>query len=114
MSLKVLDVIAGDELFLNFGNTVVYNYDQNRAIAGFGYKPTDNLLINLTYVYQYAQKNSAYNFEHSDLLWLRIAQTINFREKKKRKIDVYFKASTKINFNPALNNTTNKQYIITR
>jgi len=83
MSAKTLYIIAGDELFLNFGNTVIYNYDQNRAIAGFGYKPTDNLLINLTYVYQYTQKNSTDSFEHSDLLWLGIAQTLCFRKKDK-------------------------------
>lgn len=73
--------IAGDEIFLNFGKDIVYNYDQNRAIAGIGYKVNDNLMINLTYVYQYAQKNTATNFENTDLVWLGFVHTIKLKKK---------------------------------
>lgn len=83
MQSNTIYLIGGDELFLNFGDKIIYNYDQNRAIVGFGYKLNDALLINLTYIHQYAQKNTATNFEKTDVVWLGIVHTIKLREKEK-------------------------------
>ncbi len=81
MQANTLYIIGGDEIFLNFGGQVIYNYDQNRVIAGAGYKLNDNLLINLTYVYQYAQKNTAFHFEKTDIIWLGMIHTIKLKKK---------------------------------
>lgn len=76
-------ILAGDEVFLSFGEQITYNFNQNRAIGGFGYKLNDALMINLTYVYQYAQKNTAVDFEKTDLIWLGIVHAIELKEKGK-------------------------------
>lgn len=86
MQSRTFYLIAGDELFLNFGEQIIYNYDQNRAIGGCGYKFNDVLMINLTYVYQYAQKNTAFNFEKTDVVWLGIVHTIKWKNNAKEAI----------------------------
>lgn len=81
MKSNTLYLIGGDEIFMNFGEQIIYNYDQNRLIAGLGYKLNENLMMNMTYVYQFAQKSSAINFERIDLIWLGIVHSIKKKEK---------------------------------
>jgi len=74
---KTLYFLGGDEIFLNFGKKVIYNmYDQNRVLAGLGYKFNDLFQISLTYVYQYAQKNKPLSFEETGIVWLAISHKI--------------------------------------
>lgn len=81
MQANTVFFIGGDEFFVNFGDQITYNFDQNRAIAGIGYKLNESLMINLTYVYQYAQRNTAINFERTDLIWLGFVHSISRKEK---------------------------------
>jgi len=81
MKSNTIYIIGGDEIFMNFGEQIIYNYDQNRLIAGLGYKLNDKLMINMTYVYQFAQKSSSINFERTDVIWLGIVHSIKKKEK---------------------------------
>ena len=84
MADKTVYLIVGDEIFMNFGDGVIYNYDQNRLISGIGYKLNNAFSIYATYVYQYAQR-SAISFEHSDIIWLGISHTIKLKKKEEVK-----------------------------
>jgi hypothetical protein len=70
-------IILGNELFVNFGRQVVFNwFDQNRLLAGAGYKFNESLQVALTYVYQFAQKSTPAVFEESEIFWLTFTHTI--------------------------------------
>ena len=84
MADKTVYLIVGDEIFMNFGDGVIYNYDQNRLISGIGYKLNNAFSIYATYVYQFAQR-SAISFEHSDIIWLGISHTIKLKKKEEVK-----------------------------
>lgn len=84
MADKTVYLIVGDEIFMNFGEGIIYNYDQNRLISGIGYKINNAFSIYATYVYQYAQR-TATNFEHSDIIWLGISHTIKLKKKEEAK-----------------------------
>lgn len=76
-------LVAADEIFINFGNEITYNFfDQNRLIGGAGYKINDNYSVSLSYVFQYAQKNIALTFEDMDVLWLTFSHTIKLKKKE--------------------------------
>lgn len=52
-----------NEVFLNFGDRVVYNtFDQNRLFAGFGYQFTSHLNIQLGYMNIYQQEGSGTDY----------------------------------------------------
>lgn len=83
MENKTIYLILADEVFLNFGKEINYNYDQNRTTLGIGYKLNNSISASLNYVYQYAQKNSAALFEHSDIIWLQAYHTLSTKSKKR-------------------------------
>lgn len=85
MADKTIYLIAGDEIFMNFGDGIIYNYDQNRLISGIGYKLNNSFSIYATYVYQYAQRNTAIDFEHSDIIWLGISHNLKLKKKEEEK-----------------------------
>lgn len=79
---KSLFIIASDEVFLNWGKGIVYNFEQNRIIGGIRFALNKNLQFSLSYVHQYAQKNPPVNYEETAVIWLGITHKIEKREKK--------------------------------
>jgi hypothetical protein len=89
--LKGKEIVAGtpfaaviDEVFLNFGDRVVYNtFDQNRFFAGFGYQLTSHMNVQLGYMNIYQQEASGSSYYSTHAIRLFLFQTIDLRSKNK-------------------------------
>lgn len=79
---NTLFLVLADEFFLNFGSNITYNFNHNRAIGGFGYRFNEAITINLFYTSIYNQKNTAVDFEYSDMIWLNLQHTLKIRTNK--------------------------------
>jgi hypothetical protein len=72
-----------DEVFLNFGDKVVYNtFDQNRFFAGFGYQFTSHLNAQFGYMNIYQQEASGNNYYSTHAIRLFVFHTLDFRNKE--------------------------------
>ncbi|MEJ1240603.1 DUF2490 domain-containing protein [Chryseolinea sp. T2] len=73
-----------DEVFLNFGDNVVYNtFDQNRLFLGFGYQFTSHLNAQLGYMNIYQQEASGYKYYSTHAIRLFVFHTLDLRKKEK-------------------------------
>lgn len=69
-----------NEVFLNFGERVVYNtFDQNRLFAGIGYQFTSHLNAQLGYMNVYQQEASGSNYYSTHAIRLFVFHTIDLR-----------------------------------
>jgi hypothetical protein len=73
----------GDEIFFNAGEKIVYNvFDQNRLIISPTLQCNKNFSISFTWNNQFASANSPATYNHTNVLWLQVRQTLNFVRKK--------------------------------
>lgn len=71
-----------DEVFLNFGDRIVYNtFDQNRFFAGFGYQFTSHLNAQLGYMNVYQQEGSGNNYYSTHAIRLFLFHSLDLRPK---------------------------------
>lgn len=71
-----------DEVFLNFGDKIVYNtFDQNRFFAGFGYQFTSHLNAQLGYMNVYQQEASGNNYLSTHAIRLFVFHSLDLRNK---------------------------------
>lgn len=71
-----------NEVFLNFGDKVVYNtFDQNRLFAGFGYQFTSHLNAQLGYMNVYQQEASGSNYFSTHAIRLFVFHSLDLRNK---------------------------------
>ena len=71
-----------DEVFLNFGDEVVYNtFDQNRFFAGFGYQFTEHLNAQLGYMHIYQQETSGNNYFSTHCVRLYFIHSLDLRKR---------------------------------
>jgi hypothetical protein len=76
---------AYDEIFINFGENIVYNkFDQNRIGASVQYMPLKNLGFELGYINWYQQRPSGVDFYERNIVRFTIHQTFNLRTTKKQ------------------------------
>jgi hypothetical protein len=69
-----------NEVFLNFGDKVVYNtFDQNRLFLGFGYQFTPHLNAQLGYMNVYQQEASGNNYFSTHAIRLFVFHTLDLR-----------------------------------
>jgi hypothetical protein len=72
-----------DEVFLNLGNSIVYNtFDQNRFFIGLGYQITPHINAQLGYMNIYQQEVSGNNYFSTNAIRLFLFQTLDFRNKE--------------------------------
>ncbi|HEY3401765.1 MAG TPA: DUF2490 domain-containing protein [Ohtaekwangia sp.] len=72
-----------NEVFLNFGDKVVYNtFDQNRFFAGFGYQFTSHLNAQLGYMNIYQQEASGSNYFSTHTIRLFVFHSLDLRNKE--------------------------------
>lgn len=72
-----------NEVFLNFGDKVVYNtFDQNRLFAGFGYQFTSHVNVQLGYMNIYQQEGSGNNYFSTHAVRLFLFHNIDVRNKE--------------------------------
>lgn len=83
MAPKVPFAALINEVFLNFGDKVVYNtFDQNRLFAGFGYPFTQHVNVQLGYMNVYQQEGSGKNYISTHAVRLFLFHTIDVRNKE--------------------------------
>lgn len=76
-------VFASDEVFINFGKNITYNYfDQNRAFAGFGYQFTRHLNAQLGYMYIFQQLPEGNKYIHTNAIRLFVFHNLDLRKKE--------------------------------
>lgn len=72
-----------NEVFLNFGDKVVYNtFDQNRLFVGFGYQFSSHLNAQLGYMNVYQQENSGNNYFSTHAIRFFVFHSIDLRKKE--------------------------------
>ena len=71
-----------NEVFLNFGDKVLYNtFDQNRLFVGFGYQFSSHLSTQLGYMNIYQQEGSGNNYVSTHAIRLFFYHSIDLRNK---------------------------------
>lgn len=70
-----------NEIFLNFGERIVYNtFDQNRLFAGFGYQFSPHLNAQLGYMNVYQQEASGSNYFSTHTIRLFVFHSLDLRD----------------------------------
>ncbi|HEX6890699.1 MAG TPA: DUF2490 domain-containing protein [Chryseolinea sp.] len=81
LAAKVPFVAIIDELFLNFGERIVYNtFDQNRFFAGLGYMFTSHLNAQLGYMHVFQQESSGSSYWSTHAIRFFVFHTLDFRK----------------------------------
>lgn len=76
---------AYDEIFINFGDNIVYNkFDQNRIGASVQYMPWKSFGFELGYINWYQQRPSGIDFYNRNIVRFTIHQSIDLRTPKKQ------------------------------
>jgi hypothetical protein len=79
---RTFSFIANDELHINFGKEVVYNYfDQNRFFLGFGYQVTAANQLQFGYMNLFQQLPSGNSYRTTHAIRLYYAHNIDARKK---------------------------------
>jgi hypothetical protein len=72
-----------NEVFLNFGDKVVYNtFDQNRLFAGIGYQFSSHLNAQLGYMNIYQQESSGSNYFSTHTIRFFVFHSLDLRNKE--------------------------------
>ena len=80
---KTVFAALTNEVFLNFGDKIVYNtFDQNRIFAGFGYQFTSHLNAQLGYMNVYQQEASGNNYFSTHAIRLFVFHSFDLRNKE--------------------------------
>ncbi len=78
-------IFFSNEVFINFGEHVVYNYfDQNRAFAGIGYQFTSHLNAHLGYMNVFQQLPAGNKYVNTDAIRLFIFHNLDFRQREEQ------------------------------
>lgn len=80
---KIPYLIFAEEIFINFGKEIVYNYfDSNRLMGGIGYQFDKNFNLQLCYMNIFQQQNSGYEFIDTHVIRCYLFHNIDFRNEK--------------------------------
>lgn len=83
LTAKTPFLAATNEIFLNFGDKVVYNtFDQNRLFVGVGYQFTSHLNAQLGYMNVYQQEASGSNYLSTHAVRLFVFHTLDLRRQE--------------------------------
>jgi hypothetical protein len=83
LSPKTPFLAFANEVFLNFGDNVVYNtFDQNRLFGGVGYQFTSHLNAQLGYMNVYQQEGSGNNYLSTHAIRLFVFHSLDLRNKE--------------------------------
>ena len=80
-----LAAVISDEVMVNFGKQVVYNYfDQNRFLIGLNYYIKDNNTIFLGYMHQFQQLATGNDYQQMNVLRVIYTHNLDFRKSESR------------------------------
>jgi hypothetical protein len=75
-------LFANNEVMINFGKEIVYNYfDQNRVFAGFGYQFTSHLNAQLGYMYVFQQLGDGDKYLNINAIRFFVFHNLDLRKK---------------------------------
>ena len=75
--------IFNDELHINAGKEIVYNYfDQNRLFVGFGFHTNQHDNLQFGYMNQFVQTSAGNKYRSVHALRISYLQNFDFRNKK--------------------------------
>lgn len=81
---KQLSLTLSDEIFINAGKDIVYNaLDRNRLLIGPSISISRQMMVSASYMYQFAQKNSAAQYDSDNVLWFTVRHNLNLVKAKK-------------------------------
>ncbi len=81
LAAKVPFAAIIDEVFLNFGERIVYNtFDQNRFFAGIGYMFTSHLNAQLGYMHVFQQESSGTSYWSTHAIRFFVFHTLDLRK----------------------------------
>ena len=81
-----LSLIANDEIQVNFGKEIVYNYfDQNRVFVGFNYMTTDNSNLQIGYMNAFQQLSAGTRYRKLQVIRVYYFHNLNFLKDKPHK-----------------------------
>jgi hypothetical protein len=81
--LSKFGITAFDELYVNFGKSVVNNYfDQNRLFGGISYMPTPHVTFQMGFTYEFQQLASGNKYKEIDALRLAVYHNLDLHPKK--------------------------------
>ncbi|UBM59801.1 DUF2490 domain-containing protein [Marinilongibacter aquaticus] len=79
-----LALLLGDEIFLNSGKSIVYNFfDQNRILVGPALQLNPSWGLNLMLSSTYAGTNQPQSYKFTQVFWLGIKHKIDLSKEKK-------------------------------
>ncbi len=71
-------VLVGNEIMLNAGNTISYNYfDQDRLYAGINYEINKKISLQLQYMHIWQQASNGLTLNSNEVLRFNIYHTIS-------------------------------------
>jgi hypothetical protein len=80
---RKLSLVVSDEIFLNAGHNIVYNVlDRNRVLIGPAWQMSKALAFGISYMYQFAPKDSPAAYDSDDIIWVTLRQYLNLVRKK--------------------------------
>jgi hypothetical protein len=78
-----LSIIVNDEIQMNFGKEIVYNYfDQNRFFAGIAYNTNESDYIQFGYLNVFQQLNNGNTYRSINAARILYFHNIDLRKKK--------------------------------
>ncbi|MCU0451451.1 MAG: DUF2490 domain-containing protein [Bernardetiaceae bacterium] len=79
---KTLSLVASNEVFVNFGREIVYNYfDQNRLFLGFSYQFNKQTNLQFGYMNVFQQLGAGNRYRSANALRLFLFQNLDWRKK---------------------------------
>ena len=82
--LKNISLILSDEIFIQAGKQVVYNYfDQNRISTSFRYRFNEGNALQLGYMNLFQQLPTGNKFRNMNILRLSYYQNVDLRKARK-------------------------------
>ena len=76
-------LIASDEIFINAGKNIYYNVlDRNRVLIGPEWQMSKSLTLGVSYMYQFASRNSAGDYDSDDVIWVKLRHNMDLVKSK--------------------------------
>ncbi|HEY5691916.1 MAG TPA: DUF2490 domain-containing protein [Cyclobacteriaceae bacterium] len=75
---RILSLNVSDEIFINAGKEIVYNYlDKNRLVIGPSVQWNKNINVGIFYNFQFSQLNTPMSYAIDDVIWFTIRHHMN-------------------------------------
>ncbi|MBK7668159.1 MAG: DUF2490 domain-containing protein [Sphingobacteriaceae bacterium] len=75
---RVISILAGNEILINAGNSIRYNYfDQNRLYGGFNFEQNKRLTYQIEFMHMWQQQANGITLDKISIIRFNILHKIN-------------------------------------